>query len=162
MMTPEGKRKMDALTARALLFQRKLAELQVEISLPGLEALDHQLSVLEIPGDSIQEGTELAKGPDGNVNAQIVQAFAICRSLVLRETKERIFSDTDVEAVAKFGISITKPLSDLVSEVSGMADGAVSTAKKNSLAIAALASSTSSTVNSEPPVEPVTENGLPQ
>lgn len=158
-MDEAAKVKMTALQARVLLFQRKLKELPVEISLPDLEALDHQLSVLEIPGDSIQEGTELAKGPDGNVNAQIVQAFAICRSLVLRETKERIFSDTDVEAVAKFGISITKPLSDLVSEVSGMADGAVSTAKKNSLAIAALASSTSSTANSEQPDAAPTESG---
>jgi len=123
---------MRALEARALLFQRKLQELLVDTSLPGLEELDGKLSVLELKGNEISQANKLAEAPDGTTESVLMQAAAIAKGLVMRDTKERVFSDGDVEGIAQFGATILKPLADLVAKASGLSPDALEAAKKNS------------------------------
>lgn len=120
---------MNALEARALLFQRKLAELPVDFSIPGVKALDGQLSVLELGADELSEATKLAETPNGTDNI-LAMAASVCKSLIMRDTKERVFSDNDVQGVAHFGTSVLKPLADLVTQVSALSPDALAQAKK--------------------------------
>jgi hypothetical protein len=139
---------MNKEEARALLFQRKLTEVPVTISLPGLEALDNQLSVLELGADQMQHASKLAEGPNGESDNQLTMAAMICKSLVLRETKERLLNDLDFEAVTAWGTTVLLPLSKLVSQASGLGEDALEAAKKNSVTIPVSISATSSLVNS--------------
>lgn len=147
-MNKKARRNMEALAARALLFQRKLAELPVEFSIPGISELDNQLSVLELGADQLSLAAKLAETPNGP-DKMLATAASVCLSLVMRETKERIFSDTDVEAVSKFGMTVLLPLSKLVDQVSGLSPSAVEDAKKNSSTTPANDSNTSSPTASE-------------
>ncbi len=122
---------MDALTARTLLFQRKLATKDVEFSLPGIPELDNQLAVIELGEDQLQECNKLAEKPDGTVDKRLVGAAAICKALIMRETKERVLTDNDAEAVASWGHTILTLLGDLVGEVSALSKDALEAAKKN-------------------------------
>ncbi len=122
---------MDALQARALLFQRKLQEIPVDISLPGLEELDNQLSVLEMTGADTTNASKLVEGPDGKVDGMAQTAAVICKALILRKTKERIFTDNDIEVVVHFGLTILTPLSQAVAKASGGGVTAIEAAKKN-------------------------------
>lgn len=140
---------MEALQARALLFQRKLKEIPVNIALPDLPELDGQLSVLELGADQLRLANQLAETPDGTTDHIRAMAAAICLSLVMRETKERVFSDNDVEGVAKFGYTVLNPLNDLVELASGLSKNAVEIAKKNSLATQENGSNSTSPTASE-------------
>lgn len=122
---------MDALTARSLLFQRQLTLKNVEFTLPGVEALDNQLAIIELGEDVLQQCNKLAEKSDGTVDKTLVGAAAICKSLVLRDSKERILTDNDVEAVASWGHTILSLLGDLTAEVSALSPAAVEAAKKN-------------------------------
>lgn len=139
---------MDVLTARTLLFQRKLSIKNVDFSLPGVEALDNQLAIIELGEDQLQECSALAEKPDGTVDKTLVGSAAICKSLVLRDSKERILTDTDVEAVASWGHTILQLIGDLVAEVSALSKEASEAAKKNFPKTGANDSGTSSPVNS--------------
>src|SRR6266699_1119395 len=117
----------NAAEARALLFNRKLQEKPVEFSLPGLEELDGELSVLELKASELKQCEKLAEGPDGEADEILMMAAVVCKSLGMRATKERLFSDTDMgtttgegSGVAAFGLVVLKPLSDLASEASGI------------------------------------------
>jgi hypothetical protein len=150
---------MNALEARVLLFQRKLREMLVEESLPDLSELDGQLSMLELKAGDLQHANKLAEGPDGTADEILLTAAMVCKSLVMRDTKERLFSDNDMgsidystgtsSGVASFGMTIIKPLSDLVAQVCGLTPDALLAAKKNSPTIPVSASATSLPVNSE-------------
>ncbi len=150
---------MNAAEARALLFQRKLHEVPVDFSLPDLEVLDGQLSMLELTAGDMQHAGKLAEGPDGTDDEIMMTAAMVCKSLVLRESKERIFSDTDIGAidfatgvssgVAGFGMTILKPLSELVAKACGLTADDLLAAKKNSPTIPVSASDTSSPEKSE-------------
>ena len=147
-MKERSRREMDALQARALLFQRKLQEFPVDISLPGLEELDNQLSVLEMTGADTTNANKLVEGPDGKADGMAQTAAVICKALILRETKERIFTDNDIEAVVHFGLTILTPLSQSVAKASGGGVTAIEAAKKNSSTIPVSGSNTSSPENS--------------
>ncbi len=122
---------MNAFEARTLLFQRKLAIKDVDWSIPGLPELDNQLAILELGADQTGLSAKLAEKPDGTTDNILAMAASVCFALVMRDTKERVFSDRDVEAVASLGASVLKPLGDLVVEVSGLASNALEDAKKN-------------------------------
>lgn len=140
---------MDALTARTLLFQRKLASKDIDWSIEGVEGLDGQLAVIELTEDQIAHCADLAKQPDGSVSNAIAGAAAICKALVLRETKERILSDNDAQAVSTWGHSVLGPLNTLVNEVSQLTQEAVEKAKKTLSIVPANGSDTSLPENSE-------------
>lgn len=122
---------MDALQARALLFQRKLSIKNVEWSIPGAEGLDNQLAIIELTEDQLQHARALAKQPDDTINSARAGAAAICKALVLRDTKERILTDADTEAVASWGHAILSPLNSLVEDVSALTEKSLEAAKKN-------------------------------
>src|SRR5260221_3729135 len=108
----------NAAEARALLFNRKLQEKPVEFSIPGVEELDGELSVLELKASELKQCEKLAEGPDGETDGILMMAAVVCKSLVMRATKERLFSDTDMgtldgSGVAGFGLIVLKTLSDL-------------------------------------------------
>ena len=131
---------MNAAEARALLFQRKLAELPVNVSLPDLAALDGQLSVIELSGADTTNARKLAMESDGTIDDMMAGAGMICASLVLRETKERILNMTDIQAVAGWGGTIITPLIELIGKVSGFAPKDVLNAKTDFLPVDANAS----------------------
>ena len=122
---------MDALQARALLFQRKLAIKNVDWSIPQVPKLDNQLAIIELGEDQIAHCSKLAEQPDGTINNAIAGAASICKSLVMRDTKERLCSDNDAQEVSTWGHSVLKPLADLVEEVSALSVSALAVAKKS-------------------------------
>jgi hypothetical protein len=123
---------MTAAQARVLLFQRKLALLPVDFSIPGVPKLDNQLSVIELGEDALRDCNKLAEQKDGSTDPALAQCAAICRSLVLTDTKERLCSDNDVESVLAWGHSVLGPLSELVTQVSALTADSLAYAKKNS------------------------------
>ena len=139
---------MQALEARALLFQRQLSSMPVTWSIPGIPQLDGLLSCLELGADQMNNCAKLAEVADGTTDNVLAMAASVCKSLVITETKERVFSDTDVQGVAGFGTSVVKPLSDLVEKVSGLTATAVDDVKKNSSTVPENVSSSSSPENS--------------
>src|SRR5258708_3831348 len=145
----------NAAEARALLFNRKLQEKPVEFSLPGLEELDGELSVLELKASELKQCEKLSEGSDGETDEILMMAAVVCKSLVMRSTKERLFSDTDMgtttgegSGVAAFGLVVLKPLSDLASEASGIGVDLLAETKKKLQATQSNGSLSSSTVNS--------------
>jgi hypothetical protein len=140
-----------SLRARALLFQRKLAEATVDFSIPGVTELDNQLSVLELGGDQLALASDMAEKPDGKTSKTGAMAASICLTLVMREDKERVFTDTDVDTVEAFGLSVLMPLNSLIEQVSGLSNDALAIAKKSSQTTPDAASSTSLPVNSATP-----------
>lgn len=123
---------MNAAQARALLFKRQLNIKNVDISLSGLPELDGQLAILELRGTDTSHADKLAEGPDGTTDEILMMAALVCKGLVMRDTKERVFNDTDLEGVAAFGLTILKPFGELVAEASGLDAEALANAKKNS------------------------------
>src|SRR5258707_5078120 len=148
----------NAAEARALLFNRKLQEKPVEFSIPGVEELDGELSVLELKASELKQCEKLAEGPDGETDEILMMAAVVCKSVVMRATKERLFSDTDMgtinyatgegSAVAAFGLVVLKPLSDLASEASGIGVDLLAETKKKLQAAQSKGSQNSSTANS--------------
>ncbi len=150
----------NAAEARALLFNRKLQEKPVEFSLPGLEELDGELSVLELKASELKQCEKLAEGPDEKTDEILMMAAVVCKSLVMRATKERLFSDTDMgtttgegSGVAAFGLVVLKPLSDLASEASGIGVDLLAETKKKLQAAQSKGSQNSSTANSGQPAQ---------
>lgn len=141
-----------ALEARALLFKRKLQEKPVIFSIPGVEELDGELSMLELKASELKQAEKLADTPNGT-DEILMMAGVIAKSLVMTDTKERVFSDNDIDTVADFGLVVLKGLSDLASEASGIGTDMLADAKKKLAAAQSNASNSSSTVNLEPQVQ---------
>jgi len=140
-----------ALEARALLFNRKLQEKPVIFSIPGVEELDGELSMLELKASELKQCEKLSDTPDGT-DEILMMAAVVVRSLIMADTKERLFSDTDIDTVADFGLAALKPLSDLASEASNIGVDLLAEAKKKLQEAQSKGSPSSSTVNSELPV----------
>src|SRR5260221_13406873 len=150
----------NAAEARALLFNRKLQEKPVEFSLPGLEELDGELSVLELKASELKQCEKLAEGPDEKTDEILMMAAVVCKSLVMRATNERLFSDTDMgtttgegSGVAAFGLVVLKPLSDLASEASGIGVDLLAETKKKLQAAPSNGSVSSSTASLGQPAQ---------
>jgi len=141
-----------ALEARALLFKRKLQEKPVIFSIPGVEELDGELSMLELKASELKQAEKLADTPNGT-DEILMMAGVISKSLIMTDTKERVFSDNDIDTVADFGLVVLKGLSDLASEASGIGIDLLADAKKKLAAAQSNASNSSSTVNLEPQVQ---------
>ncbi len=150
-----------AAEARALLYQRKLQEKPVIFSIPGVEELDGELSMLELKASELKQAEKLADTPDGTDDV-LMMAATVAKSLIMAETKERVFSDSDIGAVdyatgegsgvASFGLAALIPLSKLASEASNLGVDLLEEAKKKLLAAQSKDSRNSSTANSEPVV----------
>ncbi len=142
--------------ARALFFQRKLQVKPVIFSIPGLEELDGELSMLELQASQLKQAEKLSDTPDGT-DEILMMAAVVAKSLIMTDTKKRLFSDTDIgtidyatgegSGVACFGLVALKPLSDLASEASGIGINLLEDAKKKLLAAQSSASKSSSTEN---------------
>ncbi len=141
---------------RAALFNRKLNELPVDWVIAGLEDFTRELSVIELGAKSIRAAEKAAEDANGETDGNLLMAGMVAKSLINRETKELIFQENDLESVGQMGLSILKPVSDLILEASGMKEGALDAAKKNYQAILANASATSL-----PPSSVVTETLTP-
>jgi hypothetical protein len=118
---------MNAEQARALLFQRKVAYKDFEGTIPGIPELTGHLGILEIPARQLVAAT---KGENESDEA-LQLATIVAQALVMRGSKERVFSDTDIESVADFGLSILRPIAEEVNRVSGVTPEMVEQAKKN-------------------------------
>jgi hypothetical protein len=116
---------------RAALFNRKLQEMPYDNPIPGLEEYTGQFSVVELTGTQTSLINKLAVVDDGTKDSILAQAGTVCQGLIYRETKERIFSDTDFEAVAGFGLSVLKPIGDLIGQISGLDPKGLEETKKN-------------------------------
>lgn len=136
---------------RAALFNRKLQEFPIDDPIPGLEEFTGQLSVVELTGTQTSLVNRLAVVEDGTKDPILAQAATVCMGLIERETKERIFSDTDFEGVAGFGLSVLKPIGDLIGQISGLDQKGFEEMKKNYQSRHANASNSSSTANSGQP-----------
>lgn len=125
---------MNAAEIRALLYLRKLQYEDFAGSLPGIPELDGQLGILELPASEFVHAEKLAKGKDGDTDESLTLGAYVTKGLISRETKERIFQDTEIEAVAAFGPSILMPIVRRIKTISGMDDIAksIEDAKKNS------------------------------
>jgi hypothetical protein len=100
-------------------------------SLPGLEELNGELAIRELSAADTSAISGMAKSEDGYQDHLDV-AGTVARGLVHRETKERIFSDLDMEAVAEFGLSVLRPIVEEIKKISGLNPTVVADAKKNS------------------------------
>lgn len=146
-----------AAEARALLFNRKLQEKPVIFSIPGVEELDGELSMLELQASELKQAEKLSDTPDGTDDV-LMMAAVVAKSLILRATKERVFSDTDIgsidyttgvgSGIAAFGLAALKPLSDLASEASNIGVDLLDEAKKKLIAAQSKNSNSSSIGNS--------------
>lgn len=155
---------------RALLFQRKLKSVDISDamidsweSVPGLQELTPlkgQLSLVEIKGSDTSNGVKVAKGADGETDDMLIGAYILSQSLVTKDTRERIFTDSDVDAIANFGMSVLEPLQTLLQGISNIAPTSVAKAKADFLPIPVNASSTSSAENSAPVAPEAIANGV--
>jgi hypothetical protein len=136
---------MRAHEARALLFQRKLRGKPVDFSIPGVPELDGKLYMLELTARDTRLIDKLAVDPDGNKDSIKAQAAVVCRGLVMAETKERVFSDLDMDMIAGngepddgkpvdgFGVSVLRMLGDEIGKLSGLEENFVEKAKQDFL-----------------------------
>lgn len=122
---------MNAAEARALLFQRKLSYEDYAGSLPGVPELDGLLGLIELPANESLQAEKLATDANGEQDQSIILAGQVVKALVMRDTKERVFPDTDIQGVAGFGLSVLIPLNNRIKALSGLDDSALETAKKN-------------------------------
>ena len=153
----------NAAEARALLFNRKLQEKPVIFSIPGVEELDGELSMLELSAPELKQCEKLSEGSDGEADEILMMAAVVVKSLIMRDTKERVYSDTDMgmidaatgkgSGVAAFGLTVLKPLSDLASEASGIGVDLLAEAKEKLKKAQSAASQNSSTGNSGQPAQ---------
>lgn len=116
---------------RAALFNRKLRELPVDFVIDGLEDYTGELSVIEVKATDSRWAEKAAEESDGTMNETLMMAGIVIKGLYNRETKERIFQDNDLGSVAEMGLSVLKPISDLITEASGLGPNALAAAKKN-------------------------------
>lgn len=133
---------------RARLLARHLKSQDFNDSLPDLPELDGQLSLIELTAAATSRVDKLATGQDGSKDEGLQMGGMVAQSLVTRDTKERVFADTDIEAVAAMGLSVLTPISVAIASLSGISQDALSNALKNLPATPANASSTSSPASS--------------
>jgi hypothetical protein len=122
---------MNAHEARVLLFQRKLAYEDYNETIPGVPELDGQLGILELRASDTVHVGKLAKDENGEKDEALVLGAVVAKALVLRETKERLCSDTDIEAVSNWGMRVLKPLSEKIAKHSGLSPEALAVSKKS-------------------------------
>lgn len=140
---------MNAQDARALFLNLQLSTTDFTTELPGLAELTGLLAIRELSAKDAVQSEKLSLGRDGKTDDAEMLGAMIVRSLVLRETKERIFQDNDMDAVASLGLSVLTPIATQIKEVSGIDQVAVESAKKNLTPTTSSDSATSSPENSE-------------
>jgi hypothetical protein len=155
---------MKAHEVRARLFNRKLQGKDVDFSIPGCPELDGQLYITELTARDSRIITKLARMEDGTTDPIVAQAATVCRALRLKETKERIFGDLDIDAIAGndkddggvgadapvdgFGTFVLKLLGDEIGKLSGFEPDAMERAKADFLQTHSVNSNSHSTETS--------------
>lgn len=141
---------------RAALFNRKLNELPVDWVIAGLEDFTGELSVMELPAKQARSAEKAAEDTDGVTDEAMLMAGVVMKGLINRKTKERIFGENELESVSEMGLGILRPISDLITQASGVGKNALDAAKKNYQTILANVS-----VVSLPPSSETTEISTP-
>ena len=138
-------RRVSAQEAREKFMNRKKRMVELDVSLPDLEELDDQLGVLELTPKDIETAQNLSKGRDGDTDSLKMTVAMIVRSLVILDTRERVFTDNDIDyMVENFGLAIIEPLGTKVAMGSGISVDAIEEAKKNLMNPGGSGSATSS------------------
>ena len=141
---------------RAALFNRKLKMLPVDWVIDGLEDFTGELAVIEMKATDSRWAEKAAEGPDGTSDETLTMAGIVIKGLIHRELKERILQDNELQSVSEWGMSVLKPITELISAASGVTPDALINAKKNYQTILAKGSATSS-----PPNSATTETSTP-
>jgi hypothetical protein len=102
------------------LLNRKKRLIKLEVSLPDLEEIDDQLALVELSAKDVEFAQNASKGPDGQTNEVSTLAGMVSRALVMYETKERIFTDNHIDAIAEWGLLVLQPLGNAIRESSGL------------------------------------------
>jgi hypothetical protein len=121
---------MDKQEIRSLILQRSLTREPLNISLQGLEMLDGQLAVQELPVADVTEAQKLATRR-GELDEGLLAGILIAKGLVMLDSGERIFADTDGEALSRLGVKVLMPVATRIMEVCGLTPDALALAKKN-------------------------------
>lgn len=124
--------RLTAQQIREKLINYKRRMRKLEVSLPDLEELDDHLAILEFTAKDVEDTQELSKGENGKVSDLLALGTLVARSLVLHDTKERIFQDNDAQfLVDNLGITVLMPLGEAVKDFNGIGSNALDKAKKN-------------------------------
>ena len=133
---------------RAALFNRQLKTFPVVWVIDGLEDFTGELSVIELKATDSRWAEKAAETSDGTTDETLTLAGIVIKGLIHRELKDRILQDNELESVAAWGLSVLRPINDLISTASGVTPDAMANAKKNYQTILAKGSDTSSPQNS--------------
>lgn len=139
---------INAQDARAAFLNRSRQIVDFNEELPGLPELTGQLSIQELSAKDAVQGEKLSKDAQGNQDESVMLGAMVVKSLVTRDTHERIFADNDMDAVAEFGLSVLSLLGNAIKDLSGIGQTAADAAKKNLTQTTDSASPTSSPENS--------------
>lgn len=140
---------MNAEQVRVLLFQRQIKVQPLAASLPDLAALDGLLGVRELSAKDTTDIGHLSKDRNDTIDEALALAGLVVRGLILLDTKEPIFRDTELDSVAAMGMTVLKPIAEAVNVVSGLSVSALVNAKKNLNQTTDSTSPTSSPANSQ-------------
>jgi hypothetical protein len=131
VVTPEPKRRFTKDEIQEKLLNRKRRMTKFEGSLPDLEDLDDHLATLELSAKDVEYAQEASKGADGEVQEVLTLAGLIARSMLVYDTKERVFTDDHRGSIAEWGLLVVQPIGEAIRKSSGLTKKAVEDAKKN-------------------------------
>lgn len=136
--------KFTAQEIREKLLNRKRRMQKLTLSLPDLEELDGYLAIQELTAKDVDDAQNLSKVSKDETNDTIALGALIARSLVLYDTKERIFQDNEAQFIAEnFGVRLLLPLGEAVKQFSGVSAEAMDDIRKNLVKTGENASATS-------------------
>ena len=123
--------KLNREMIRARFINRPKRIVPLGVDLPDLEDLTPYLALQELSAASTLHVDRLADD-HGKADEAMQLAGMICKSLVVQETRERVFSDTDMQVVSEMGLSVLFPIVKRIKEVSDLTDNSLDDALKNS------------------------------
>ncbi len=93
---------MNAQDARNYIYSQPAK--QQDVATPFWPKLDGKLALRDVPSDVLTQLSTSIKDP------MLVSAAMLCKSLILKETGEQLFPDTDREQVAQLGATMLTPI----------------------------------------------------
>ena len=102
------------------LLNRKKRMTKIEEPLPDLEELDGELALVELSALDVEFAQNASKGRDGEASEVMILAGMVSRSLVIYDTKERIFTDNHTDAIAEWGLLVLQPIGEAIRKSSGI------------------------------------------
>jgi hypothetical protein len=107
---------MDTQSARNYILTQ--APKTQDVATPFWPDLNGQVALRDMPGADLID--QSVAQMSGNLSASALPAAIVCKSLILKDTGERIFQDTDRDAVAQLGSTVLKPLFEQVQSFFGL------------------------------------------